>query len=98
MNKINNSYVDEEGKEPVLLDPFDPKKVSIATRPLTWTNIITRMRKKTITFFLHSVTTAYLGGFFVTDPPLRSQLGTKIRICGKPNRLWSIANARLLCL
>ena len=26
MNKINNSYVDEEGKEPVLLDPFDPKK------------------------------------------------------------------------
>ena len=49
MKKINNSYVDEEGKEPVLLDPFDPKKVSIATRPLTWTNIITRMRKKTIT-------------------------------------------------
>ena len=26
MNKINNSYVDEEGKEPVLLDSFDPKK------------------------------------------------------------------------
>ena len=48
--------------------------------------------------FIFPVNTAYLGNFSVTDFPLRSQLGTKIRICGKPNRLWSIANARLLCL
>ena len=48
-DEMNNSdQVDQEGREQIVFEPFDPKKVSIETRPLTWTNVISRMRKKTI--------------------------------------------------
>lgn len=49
MDQMNKSdEVDQEGREQIVFEPFDPKKVSIDTRPLTWTNVIARMRKKTI--------------------------------------------------
>ncbi len=48
-DEMNNSdQVDQEGREQIVFEPFDPKKVLIETRPLTWTNVISRMRKKTI--------------------------------------------------